>query len=394
MRGKLLTGAMVTIGVLAVAGGVGAKITDFGKPKKTSSGADPTALVIADLNRDGRKDAVTSQFNPGELSVLKGRGRRGMKRIAALPTPLQPDEMVAARVDGDKHFDLVVGTLNDAILIYLGQKGFGFMDPIMVPSAGWPRKLALADFNNDGLVDIAAGRQQSDDSVVHLQLGGGAFGGPTPVMGHAVALGAADLDADGNNDLAGYVFSLGQLVILMGNGDGTFGPGPSIPIAEGQIERILPVDVDRNGTLDLVLLRNAGEPPGKNDVLVLRGRGDGSFKPARSYRIGAQAVTNIGDRPADLVLARLNGDRHLDAAVTIEHSQAGHQNKVAILRGRPGGKFAPPRFIAGGPTPERIGAYRANGDKLRDLLIAGTRPGDPGDFFDPGDGIARVRIKR
>ena len=111
---------------------------------------------------------------------------------------------------------------------------------------------------------------------------------------------AADFDGDGIADLA--VASNGSgISILRGNGDGTFQPSVSYPA--GTNPRSVAVgDVNADGRLDLVVTNeNSG------DVSILLGSGDGTFQPAVNY--------GTGTKPFSVALGDLNLDGRLDLAV-------------------------------------------------------------------------------
>lgn len=360
--------------LLVVAGVSSAGIADFGKRKTAPSGLNPQSMVTADLNRDGRTDAVVPSFDDVTLTVLRGRGKRAMKRVATIALPGQPDQMVAARVDGDKNLDLVVGGLTEGVMVLRGKKGMGFKPVQLIPDAFWPRNVAVGDFNKDGRTDIAAGRQQSDQTVIYLQNAAGGFDLGAAVAPHGAGLAATDLDADGKKDLVGYDWAGSELFVRLGKGDGTFDIGTPVPVSGG-VSRVMSLDLNRDGDRDIAALRSVSDPPGPNDIFYLRGKGDGTFRTPRMFETGTQGVgTNYGDRPGGVAFGKLNGDKHIDAAVTIEQSAAGNQNKVAILRGKPGGRLGQPTMIGGGPGPEQVAIARMNGDALGDLLIAGGTP--------------------
>src|SRR5207245_1675781 len=85
--------------------------------------------------------------------------------------------------------------------------------------------VAIGDFNGDGAQDLAVDNIGSDDISVLLGLGDGTFGPQTRfVVGRgptSVAIG--DFNADGRQDLAAANLSSGYLSVLLGRGDGRFG---------------------------------------------------------------------------------------------------------------------------------------------------------------------------
>lgn len=124
------------------------------------------------------------------------------------------------------------------------------------------------------------------------------------VGGSPAHLLSTDLDLDGDLDLAVATDEGQTVVILHGDGRGSFqtaqtnGPGGSRPIhlAQG--------DLDEDGTPDLVVVDRTPV----DNVRVLLNRGDGTFFLHRVIPVGASPKASaVGD---------YNGDGHLDLAVT------------------------------------------------------------------------------
>jgi hypothetical protein len=173
----------------------------------------------------------------------------------------------------------------------------------------------VGDFDADSIADLAVANRDSD--TVSILLGNGVDGrgdgtfapavnidvGPSP---YKVVM--ADFDADGILDLAtaSYV-ALGDVSVLMGNGadgrgDGTF-RRQDFAVLCGHSNALAVGDVDADGVLDLVTTCE-GDGAGAN---LLKGNGDGTF----------QAAEDLGANGTGLfvVLADVNGDAILDALV-------------------------------------------------------------------------------
>jgi hypothetical protein len=97
-----------------------------------------------------------------------------------------------------------------------------------------PHGLAAADFNGDGLTDLAVSARSAGELAVFLGDGKGGFN-PLPVIKtnqDVIALAAADFDRDGRLDLALVSASHSAVVMLKGDGKGAFGPFPKSPSAK------------------------------------------------------------------------------------------------------------------------------------------------------------------
>src|SRR5207245_4878207 len=133
----------------------------------------------------------------------------------------------------------------------------------------WPPLVVAADFNGDGKQDLA----EAVSGTVNILLGNGdgtfqyhrAFKGGS----YPVSMAVGDFNGDGKLDIVivdyfvkpppkGLFYTLyNDLVVLLGNGDGTFGIPHDVPVLVGAIF-VAVADVNRDGIPDLIVA-NAGE---------------------------------------------------------------------------------------------------------------------------------------
>ncbi|MEZ5099046.1 MAG: VCBS repeat-containing protein [Thermoleophilia bacterium] len=162
---------------------------------------------------------------------------------------------------------------------------------------------------------------------------------------HAVA--AADVDRDGRLDLVVAAAGSNAAAILRGNGDGTFRPAALYPVG-AKPKVVLPVDLDGDGDLDLASADQDGD-----SASVALGAGDGTF--------GAPTHLPACDGAHDVAA----GDLNLDGKVDLVVACWGVASVVAVLRGHGDGTFEPqqPFAVAPGPSP----AAAPHSVLLRDL---------------------------
>lgn len=204
----------------------------------------------------------------------------------------------------------------------------------------------------------------------------------SPVGENPNALVAADLNGDGNEDLAVANYGAGSVSILLGKGDQTF--APKVDYACGSKPASLALgDLDGDGKLDLVTA-NAG----KNTVSVLRGNGDGSFAAQVEYVVLPVGYTGQ-IHPASVALGDVNGDRRLD----IVTANTARDGTVTVLLGKADGGFAPQVNYPVGDSPVSVALGDLNADGNLDIVEANYLQGFVGVLLGEGDGSFATMVK-
>lgn len=226
-----------------------------------------------------------------------------------------------------------------------------------------PRGIAVADLNEDGSPDMVVATHRyryvsvllADSSVPDLFNGSKyrTWGGPVDV-----AIG--DFNNDDIYDLAVVCESTGTVSVLIGNGTAGIGDGTfltRVDYAAGAGAHGIAVDdLDGDGELDLAIAC-----PAIDSVAVLIGAGDGTFASPDRYPAGPS--------PGDVVVAHVNGDTIPDLILTCSTNDS-----LSILDGV-GGSFLNPRSYDAGDEPWRLAVSDFNGDDVIDIAIA-NRYGD------------------
>jgi hypothetical protein len=191
----------------------------FQTPSEIDVGTGPMAMAVVDLNRDGIKDVAIGGGNT-ELSVLLGVGNGTFVRQPVVTLVPGGDLFSACNDIGvgdlnrDGIQDLVVPLGNgngNAILIGNGNGTFQFRSRIQIDESFAPLHVAVADYNRDGLLDIA--RTMGDGTNGLLQIlrgnGDGTFQAPNrylvppPVSSRGgIMILAGDWNADAKPDIA------------------------------------------------------------------------------------------------------------------------------------------------------------------------------------------------
>jgi len=181
-----------------------------------------------------------------------------------------------------------------------------------------------------------------------------------------------DLNNDGNVDLAFADWLSNQLVILLGNGDGTF--QEPITIRAPSPTSLAVGDLDGDGNLDLAVVESGGS--GSGALAVYLGEGNGKFHLKATYRLGAHAgVVTVAD---------FNGDGHLDVAAGDEGK--GSSGVVRIFLGTGKGTLRKPTTYKVGAWLGLMAAGDLNGDHFPDLAVTGPMDGSVVVFLNDGTG--------
>lgn len=283
---------------------------------QTATLATPQELALGDVDRDGILDllVVHSDGVNETLEVQRGAGDGTFQPLATTLLGVASSSNLAriecADMNGDGLLDLVTG--NGAIAVWLGNGAGGFTQfssvALTPPGGGIVRNQVVVELNGDGVLDVAAVGPGGGLWVL-LGNGDGTLQMPTNYASGASPydLAAGDLDGDGDVDLVAvkWITSVSNLVVFSNTGNGTF--VDSGTYFAGKYPKAVRLgDLDGDGDLDVVV----GNSPGgfaNNGPSVLLGAGDGTFGPPTTYASSLDAD--------EVRVADLNGDTVPDVVV-------------------------------------------------------------------------------
>jgi Bacterial Ig-like domain (group 3)/FG-GAP-like repeat len=315
--------------------------------------------AIGDFNGDGRPDyAVPTNAGPIviELGSANGTFTTG---TPINTTGFTPVSVVVDDFNGDGKQDLAVlgasGTGSVNIYLGVGDGTFGAAKNYPVATAtSASRILAVGDFNRDGIPDLVASNSGLGQVAVLLGNGDGSFQAPVP---YAVGSGpwnivVGDINKDGFLDLAVASDGSGNATILLGNGDGTFQSAIYVPTGASQVGSVAIGDFNGDGYPDLA---TTSAPDNSVYVLLNNGATPLSFQTAVPY-----SLPNAG--PYYLTIADFNRDGFLDIL-----SANNGNNTVGVLLGTGTGTFGAATSYSVGGGAIFANAADINGDDRVDL---------------------------
>jgi hypothetical protein len=311
-------------------------------------------------------------------AALKSETGAGFAGSSLLPVTSQNlgNTVLTADFNGDGIPDLVI--LGSGISVLLGN-GDGTFTAGPSPSAFLPGAIAVGDFNGDGILDLAvAPALDEGTSEVLLGYGDGTFTNAGGILENANtvtsnAIAAADFNGDGKLDLvetcaSGNEQPCNLLLILSGNGDGSFTQSCETPLAFFGSQSMAVGDFNGDGKPDLAVTNS-----GANGVNVFLNGG------------GCLSVVNTmpatGAGPSSIAAADFNGDGKLDLAVANSGS-----NNVTILLGNGDGTFTAAASPATGMAPNSLAVGDFNGDSIPDLAVANSGSSNVTILLGNGDG--------
>ncbi len=324
----------------------------------------PICIFAANLDRDGYKDLAVSKTyggtGPNGLSVLRNDGYGGFMPVENYQSNSTFISVSGADFDLDGDMDLVAADYDsNRVTIYENDSLGNFnASPSHYAVGHNPISVTTAYLNQDLYPDLAVANQGSHSISILLNNGDGGFlprvdyfpqqySYPNYVI-------AADLDKDGDQDLAVSHESYNNISILKNNGSGVFPFGDYGYYDTGDRPvSIFASDLDGDTNLDLVVATTPGS------ISILRNDGNGIFQLADQHITLEYVPTSVSS-------ADFDGDGDKDIVV----SACADNGKLFFFTNLGNGTFVRIRPVRIGDYPSCVITTDLDEDGDNDIAVA------------------------
>jgi hypothetical protein len=255
---------------------------------------------------------------------------------------------------------------------------------LFLPTAGSPASVAVADLAGSSAPSIVVSSTDTTDTV--MVFSGNADGTFQAARQYAVnaglsgvltagyrQIGVADFNGDGTTDIVVPNFRAGDVSVLLGNGADGFEPQRTVDAVPSPDSLVTGDFVTGSNDADVAVLQNFPQLGGVSQLAVLIGRGDGTFRPAVTYR------TVFTDGAGPMVVGDFTGNGIEDIIVFSKNSPVGQ-----IFLGNGDGTFHDGGVFSTGENVYAAEAVDLNGDGTLSLITTGTNSGSV--YVIPGNG--------
>jgi fibronectin type 3 domain-containing protein len=347
-------------------------------------GRGPFSVITGDFDGNGKLDLAVANSGDNTVSILLGKGDGTFQSAVPYPVGNGPYSVSTGDFNGDGKLDLAVANQNDHTVSILLGNGDGTFQTHVDSPAGVTNVagVAVGDFNGDSKLDLAVTNPSTDQVSILLGKGDGTF--QTPVSystgaagSNPIAVTAADFNGDGVLDLAVTNLNVETVAIFLGNGNGTFTLKGSYSTTIGNLtgpSAITTGDFDGDGKVDLAITDQSD-----NSVSILLGNGDGTFQSPLEFNTG-----NASNLTAGVAAGDFNGDGRLD--VVVANSTDG---TVSVMLQAPRVQLTPsplPSFgtvaVSSTSSPPQVVTLTNTGSAALTMSSSGIAFGgtNPGDF--------------
>ncbi|CAF1464555.1 unnamed protein product, partial [Adineta steineri] len=391
----------------------------------TGLGSNPYMVAVGNLNNDSRLDIAVANFGTNTIRIFLGYGNGSFVNQLDLSTNTsRPISISLVDFNNDTVLDIVtVNFGTNSISIFYGYENGMFSNPTMY-STGYDSlsyALAVGDFNNDNYIDIAIANYGTNNIGLFLNAKNGTVEKQITIStgygSHPISIAVGNFNDDTLVDIAVANHGTNTIGIYLSNGNGTFTNQMQYSINSGSPYSIGVGDFNQDNHLDIFIITI-----GANNTGLLLGYGNGSFSDARMNSTGSTSSISFaicdfnkdkrldvivvnnetnsmdilegyfegfslskyystGYSPMTVALGDFNNDGKLDLVAANYYN-----NSISVLLGNGNGSFAKQKTYSTGASPYGVAVNNFNNDSYLDLAVANYDDGSVSIFLGYGNG--------
>ena len=332
------------------------------------------SINTVDLDNDGDLDMIaTFDWNNPSILRFMNNGHGDFSPGAQLASD---DDIYwssqAEDIDGDGDIDIISGGTNE-LFLHENLGDLNFADPVIIDLVSFVRDIEVQDMDGDGDLDLAIA---SEPGLQWYKNEGNSNFDPAPEYllnsspldpMYSIKLEGADLDGDGDKDMAALIQNPNRLSWFENLGNGNW--SEEIAIMEiGNPIQLLALDIDNDEDIDLVTASSTD-----SRIRWFENNGEGEF-------ISSNTIDNDADQVSDITMYDIDGDDDLDLISSLNGSIP-HPNGIHVYVNTGSQNFADPYELPrSNPDNLNFAIGDLNGDGTVDL-IAGETAGSLGRLF-------------
>ena len=236
-----------------------------------------------DINNDGYSDlsVVNEITNDIRLFLNDGQGGYSDFEIFDLPNGNTPSPNEGADFNADGIIDMAIAnTQNTQVSILMGDGIDGYEPEVSYTADLRVRGIGILDADGDGDDDIVTANRSGNNMSLLLNDGSGVFAAPIHFEtegNNETSLAVADANGDGIMDAFVGAYNSQDIALMLGDGNGGFVFSDQLDVS-GRPWMITVGDVNGDGFVDVVSANSTG-----NTASVIFGTGDGFMEEEIVY---------------------------------------------------------------------------------------------------------------